>query len=133
MDAIQAPALRSALDPTARHVAPGETDLATAATAFEGYLVGAMLRIGTRPIGGDETPFDGGAGGRMYRELFFEEIRSCLEGNEQVKLSGFGNFDLRDKSQRPGRNPKTGEEIPISARRVVTFRPGQKRKGMIIL
>ena len=49
-------------------------------------------------------------------ELFFEEIRSCLEGNEQVKLSGFGNFDLRDKSQRPGRNPKTGEEIPISAR-----------------
>ena len=55
-------------------------------------------------------------------ELFFEEIRSCLENNEQVKLSGFGNFDLRDKSQRPGRNPKTGEEIPISARRVVTFR-----------
>ena len=46
-------------------------------------------------------------------ELFFEEIRDCLESNEQVKLSGFGNFDLRDKSQRPGRNPKTGEEIPI--------------------
>jgi integration host factor subunit alpha len=45
-----------------------------------------------------------------------------------VKLSGFGNFDLRDKRQRPGRNPKTGEEIPISARRVVTFRPGQKLK-----
>jgi len=43
-------------------------------------------------------------------------------------LSGFGNFDLRDKKQRPGRNPKTGEEIPISARRVVTFRPGQKLK-----
>ena len=62
-------------------------------------------------------------------ELFFEEIRACLEGNEQVKLSGFGNFDLRDKSQRPGRNPKTGEEIPISARRVVTFRPGQKLKA----
>ena len=59
-------------------------------------------------------------------ELFFEEIRHALENNEQVKLSGFGNFDLRDKSQRPGRNPKTGEEIPISARRVVTFRPGQK-------
>ena len=64
-------------------------------------------------------------------ELFFEEIRSCLEGNEQVKLSGFGNFDLRDKSQRPGRNPKTGEEIPISARRVVTFRPGQKLKARV--
>ncbi|MFT5579567.1 MAG: integration host factor subunit alpha [Paraglaciecola psychrophila] len=61
-------------------------------------------------------------------EHFFEEIRHSLEANEQVKLSGFGNFDLRDKSQRPGRNPKTGEEIPISARRVVTFRPGQKLK-----
>jgi integration host factor subunit alpha len=64
-------------------------------------------------------------------ELFFEEIRGCLESNEQVKLSGFGNFDLRDKSQRPGRNPKTGEEIPISARRVVTFRPGQKLKARV--
>ena len=64
-------------------------------------------------------------------ELFFEEIRVCLENNEQVKLSGFGNFDLRDKNQRPGRNPKTGEEIPISARRVVTFRPGQKLKARV--
>ena len=61
-------------------------------------------------------------------ELFFDEIRSALESGNQVKISGFGNFDLRDKSQRPGRNPKTGEEIPISARRVVTFRPGQKIK-----
>ena len=61
-------------------------------------------------------------------EQFFEEIRVSLEGNEQVKLSGFGNFDLRDKRQRPGRNPKTGEEIPIQARRVVTFRSGQKLK-----
>ncbi|GAB3379830.1 integration host factor subunit alpha [Spongiibacter taiwanensis] len=64
-------------------------------------------------------------------ELFFEQIRHCLENNEQVKISGFGNFDLRDKSQRPGRNPKTGEEIPISARRVVTFRPGQKLKSRV--
>jgi integration host factor subunit alpha len=64
-------------------------------------------------------------------ELFFEEIRGSLEHNEQVKLSGFGNFDLRDKKQRPGRNPKTGEEIPISARRVVTFRPGQKLKARV--
>jgi integration host factor subunit alpha len=63
-----------------------------------------------------------------FVELFFEEVRGALENNQQVKLSGFGNFDLRDKSQRPGRNPKTGEEIPISARRVVTFRPGQKLK-----
>jgi integration host factor subunit alpha len=61
-------------------------------------------------------------------ELFFDEIRSSLESANQVKISGFGNFDLRDKSERPGRNPKTGEEIPISARRVVTFRPGQKLK-----
>ncbi|MFA5627788.1 MAG: integration host factor subunit alpha [Thiohalomonadaceae bacterium] len=64
-------------------------------------------------------------------ELFFEEIRAALEKGDQVKLSGFGNFDLRDKKQRPGRNPKTGEEIPITARRVVTFRPGQKLKARI--
>ncbi len=64
-------------------------------------------------------------------EQFFEEIRSALENGYQVKLSGFGNFDLRDKSERPGRNPKTGEEIPISARRVVTFRPGQKLKARV--
>ncbi|CUX97161.1 integration host factor subunit alpha [Candidatus Hoaglandella endobia] len=61
-------------------------------------------------------------------ELFFEEVRRALENGEQVKLSGFGNFDLRDKNQRPGRNPKTGENIPITARRVVMFRPGQKLK-----
>jgi len=64
-------------------------------------------------------------------ELFFEEIRSTLESGEQVKLSGFGNFDLRQKSERPGRNPKTGEDIPISARKVVTFRPGQKLKSRV--
>jgi len=64
-------------------------------------------------------------------ECFFEEIRTCLEDGTSVKLSGFGNFDLRDKSERPGRNPKTGEEIPISARRVVTFRPGQKLKSRV--
>ena len=64
-------------------------------------------------------------------EMFFEEVRSALESGKQVKLSGFGNFDLRDKNQRPGRNPKTGEEIPITARRVVTFRPGQKLKAKV--
>lgn len=64
-------------------------------------------------------------------EMFFEEIRDALERGHQVKLSGFGNFDLRDKKQRPGRNPKTGEEIPITARRVVTFRPGQKLKQRV--
>ena len=64
-------------------------------------------------------------------EMFFEEIRASLENGSQVKLSGFGNFDLREKKQRPGRNPKTGEEIPISERRVVTFRPGQKLKARV--
>ncbi len=64
-------------------------------------------------------------------EVFFEEIRETLEAGEQVKLSGFGNFDLRVKSERPGRNPKTGEDIPISARKVVTFRPGQKLKSRV--
>ena len=61
-------------------------------------------------------------------EMFFEEIKTALSTSQQVKLSGFGNFDLRDKRERPGRNPKTGEEIPISARRVVTFHPGQNLK-----
>jgi integration host factor subunit alpha len=64
-------------------------------------------------------------------ELFFEEVRVALESGDHVKLSGFGNFDLRNKNERPGRNPKTGEEIPISARRVVTFRPGQKLKARV--
>ena len=64
-------------------------------------------------------------------ETFFDEIRKALESGEAVKLSGFGNFQLRDKPQRPGRNPKTGEEIPITARRVVTFHASQKLKGMV--
>ena len=64
-------------------------------------------------------------------EHFFEEIRVALENGRQAKLSGFGNFDLREKNERPGRNPKTGEEIPISARRVVTFRSGQKLKARV--
>jgi integration host factor subunit alpha len=64
-------------------------------------------------------------------ETFFDEIRDALERGESVKLSGFGNFQLRDKPQRPGRNPKTGEEIPITARRVVTFHASQKLKSMV--
>ena len=64
-------------------------------------------------------------------ELFFGEIVKSLENNVHVKLSGFGNFDLREKGERPGRNPKTGEEIPITARRVVTFRSGQKLKARV--
>ncbi|WP_018861689.1 MULTISPECIES: integration host factor subunit alpha [unclassified Thioalkalivibrio] len=68
---------------------------------------------------------------KEFVEMFFEEMRQSLEEGEGVKLSGFGNFILRDKNQRPGRNPKTGEEIPVSARRVVTFRPGQKLRERV--
>lgn len=57
---------------------------------------------------------------------FYEQISKRLENGERVKLSGFGKFVLLDKDERPGRNPKTGEVIPVSARRVVTFRPGNK-------
>jgi len=64
-------------------------------------------------------------------EMFLEEVVISLEQGESVKLSGFGNFELRDKGERPGRNPKTGEEIPISARRVVTFHPGQKLRARV--
>jgi integration host factor subunit alpha len=64
-------------------------------------------------------------------EVFFDEIRDALERGDGVKLSGFGNFQLRDKPQRPGRNPKTGEEIPITARRVVTFHASQKLKAEV--
>ncbi len=68
---------------------------------------------------------------KEFVDSFFEEVRSTLEDGEYVKLSGFGNFELRDKNQRPGRNPKTGEEIPISARRVVSFKPGQKMRARV--
>ncbi len=68
---------------------------------------------------------------KEFVDAYFETIRSALEDGDNVKLSGFGNFQLRDKKQRPGRNPKTGEEIPISARRVVTFRPGQKLRSRV--
>jgi integration host factor subunit alpha len=64
-------------------------------------------------------------------EIFFEEIKESLEHGEQIKISGFGKFELRDKNSRPGRNPKTGEEVPITARRVVTFRSGQKLKARV--
>ena len=68
---------------------------------------------------------------KEFVDAYFEMIRAALENGENVKLSGFGNFQLREKNQRPGRNPKTGEEIPISARRVVTFRPGQKLRARV--
>lgn len=61
-------------------------------------------------------------------EAFFDEISDALERGESVKLTGFGNFQLRDKVSRLGRNPKTGEDAAIPARRVVTFRASQKLK-----
>lgn len=68
---------------------------------------------------------------KMLVEGFFEEIRIALASGEEVKLSGFGNFELRNKASRPGRNPKTGESVPVSARRVVSFKPGQKLRGRL--
>ena len=65
-------------------------------------------------------------------ETFFEEICEALERGDHVKLSGFGVFQLRDKHERPGRNPKTGEDAPVTARRVVTFRASQKLKALIV-
>ena len=68
---------------------------------------------------------------KEFVELFFEEIRGALELGHTVKFSGFGSFSVRDKPQRPGRNPKTGEEIPVTARRVVTYKASQKGKDLI--
>ena len=61
---------------------------------------------------------------------FFEQIKSTLARGEEVKLSGFGNFNIREKAARPGRNPKTGEEVLISARKVATFKAGPKLKDV---
>ena len=66
-------------------------------------------------------------------EIFFEELSVSLIDGDPVRLSGFGNFELRDKTERPGRNPKTGEKVPVSARRVVTFRAGQKLRSQVEL
>lgn len=66
-------------------------------------------------------------------ELFYQQIGNALKQGQQVKISGFGNFELHDKDERPGRNPKTGEEIPVSARRVVTFHSGQKLRARVEL
>ena len=68
---------------------------------------------------------------KEFVDAFFDALRESLERGQGIKLSGFGNFDLRRKNQRPGRNPKTGQQIPISARTVVTFRPGQKLKERV--
>tara|TARA_Y100000768_G_C23894085_1_gene641650 strand:+ start:847 stop:1143 length:297 start_codon:yes stop_codon:yes gene_type:complete len=68
---------------------------------------------------------------KILVEDFFQEIKTSLINNEEVKLSGFGNFELLNKKSRPGRNPKTGEDVTISARRVVTFRAGNKLRKKI--
>ncbi len=68
---------------------------------------------------------------RKLVDLFFQELEASLAVGEQISLGGFGNFNLRDKKERPGRNPKTGEKAPISARRVVTFKPGGKLKARV--
>lgn len=68
---------------------------------------------------------------KQFTEVFFEEVRMALSQGHHVKLSGFGNFCLRDKKERPGRNPKTGKDIPITPRRVVTFRGGQKLRAQV--
>ena len=68
---------------------------------------------------------------RELVDSFFQELEVCLADGEQIRLSEFGNFYLRDKKERPGRNPKTGEKVPIPARRVVTFRPGQKLRARV--
>ena len=69
--------------------------------------------------------------GAMVVNEVFESISDALVGGQRVKISGFGNFDLRDKGERPGRNPRTGESIPISVRRVVTFSAGQKLRQLV--
>ncbi len=64
-------------------------------------------------------------------EAFFELVQTTLVSGEDVKLSGFGNFNIRRKAPRPGRNPRTGEAIPIKARNVVTFHASHKLKGVV--
>ncbi len=69
--------------------------------------------------------------GRELVDLLIEELMTSLAVGEQVKLSGFGNFELRDKNERPGRNPKTLESAPVSARRVVTFTAGPNLRARV--
>lgn len=68
---------------------------------------------------------------RSLVDGFFKEISDSLADGVEVKLSGFGNFELKDKKSRPGRNPKTGESVKVEARRVVTFKAGQKLRNRV--
>ncbi len=85
----------------------------------------AMVRSLVNKLGLSKTD------ARELVDIFIEELAASLAAGERVKLSGFGTFDLRDKKARPGRNPKTGESIPIPARRVVTFRAGNTLKARV--
>ena len=62
---------------------------------------------------------------KEFVEFFFEKIREALENGESVKLSGFGNFGLRKKNPRPGRNPKTGDSVELKGKNVPHFKPGK--------
>ncbi|MBI4357465.1 MAG: integration host factor subunit alpha [Gammaproteobacteria bacterium] len=66
-----------------------------------------------------------------FVDFFFEQLSQLLEKGEVIHLSGFGNFDLRDKRERPGRNPRTGAFAKVSARRVVSFKAGHKLKNRV--
>ncbi len=68
---------------------------------------------------------------QSFVDNFFETIAATLEQGEVVKLTGFGNFELKLKNARPGRNPKTGQEVMITPRRVTTFKAGQKLRSRI--
>jgi integration host factor subunit alpha len=126
----------SAHDPGARGTPPTTGQVAAADTevlSFEPVSFGPAFTLTKAEL--SEMLFERvGLNKREAKDMvetFFEEIRDALVRGESVKLSGFGNFQLRDKPQRPGRNPKTGEAIPISARRVVTFHASQKLKAQI--
>lgn len=68
---------------------------------------------------------------KYFVDAFYEEMISALENGFDIRFSGFGNFNLKDKNSRPGRNPKTGEKVTIKSRRVVTFKAGEKMKNHI--
>lgn len=97
---------------------------------FEGVIVNALSKALIAEHLYNDIQLSKSVAKDMVEE-FFEVLRNALEHGNHVKLSGFGNFTLRDKSQRPGRNPKTGEDIPVVARRVVTFKAGLKLKNKI--
>ena len=118
----------------AKDMSIDSTPMATTAVPTPSVNDGAMLNTLTKAELAEMIFERVGLNKREAKEivdLFFDEIRDALVQGDSVKLSGFGNFTLRDKPQRPGRNPKTGEIIPIAARRVVTFHASQKLKAMV--